>query len=571
MLLQITQHTDSLSGLTPKTEQDQTGLFLLIAGGVIMVIIIVWFLVQLGGKKHTDKQANIQSTPKINKPTETVNKSKAISTSKPKPEKKQSQEETQRKEEPTVIWAEKPKTEKDKIEKITREPVKTKIVESQPEEQSQPKYIGYNPINIFEQTEPYNFPYVIMPKPGCIIKFPRKGRTGRKGFKEDDFESYVTKYFSNVFKIYDDRFITVKGNCKPYEPDITFTDEKNGVNIFLDIEIDEPYEGINDIALRKATHFQYLDTNRNNAFKKRGWIVIRFAEIQVHQEPLQCCLFVADVIKSINSRFEIPYDLLNVIEVKPVKQWTKNEAEQWSRQKYREKYLGIDSFGFVSETERLEGVEETELGKLIENEVEDELPFIPPKQESITSNNPKRDIIEAAIHNSKFLAFNYEGYRTVTKPIKFIDLNTFLADCYLKNKKQEFSLYKIQDPIIKQKPYTLEGTGPNLGVNNIKNIVNKAIQYGKLIRMTYTRAPWNEMIIDKETGEIIVTNQIEQETTIRTISNVNFAVNTMAEEHIERYNLRNENYEYISAYCHLREEERVFRPDRISSIAILDI
>lgn len=55
---------------------------------------------------------------------------------------------------------------------------KHKIVQPEKEEQSQPKYIGYNPINIFEQTEPYNFPYVIMPKPGCIIKFPRKGRTG---------------------------------------------------------------------------------------------------------------------------------------------------------------------------------------------------------------------------------------------------------------------------------------------------------------------------------------------------------------------------------------------------------
>ena len=52
---------------------------------------------------------------------------------------------------------------------------------------SKPKYIGYNPINIFTQTEPLNYPYVIMPsKSGCVIKFPQKGRTGRKGYKEDD-------------------------------------------------------------------------------------------------------------------------------------------------------------------------------------------------------------------------------------------------------------------------------------------------------------------------------------------------------------------------------------------------
>lgn len=571
MLLQITQHTDSLDSLTQKTGQDQTGLFLLIAGGVIMAIIIIWLLVRQGTKK-TLKPTSIQSTRKTNEPIETVNKPKPDSKTNPKPEKQKRQEEAQRKNEPTTIQAEKPKTEKDKIEKTTPEPVKPKPVEPLPEEQSQPKYIGYNPINIFEQTEPYNFPYVIMPKPGSIIKFPRKGRSGRKGFKEENFKSYLTKYFSNAFKIYDDRFITVKGHSKPYEPDITFTDEKNGVNIFLDIEIDEPYEGINEIALRKATHFQYADTNRNNAFKKRGWIVIRFAEIQVHQEPLQCCLFVADVIKSIHSEFKIPSAFQKVDKVTTIKQWTKEEAEQWSKERYREKYLNLPKgFGYVPETEKLEGVQETDLGELIENEVEDEPPFFPPIEKSTISGNPKREMVQAAIQNSKFLALTYNSTRTVVKPLKFKDQDTFVADCYLKNKQREFSLYETSDLVIKQKPFTLEGTGPNLGEGTIKNIVNQSIEYGKLIRMKYTRAPWNEMNIDIETGEIIVTNQIDQETTIRTISNVNFAVNTLAEEHIEQYNLRNENHEYISAYCHLREEERVFRPDRISSIAILDI
>lgn len=561
MLLQVTQHTDSFDSLTQTTGQDQTGLFPLIAGGMIVVTIIIWLLFRQETKKAS-KSTNIQQfTREINESTETVNKTQTVSITKSNPKKQQNQKEAQRKKEPTGIKSKKPKAEKDKIEEITPEPV-----EQLPEEQSQPKYIGYNPINVFEQTEPYNFPYVIMPEPGCIIKFPRKGRAGRKGFKEDDFRSYLTKYFSKAFKIYDDRFITVKGNGKPYEPDITFTDEKNGVNIFLDIEIDEPYEGINEIALRKATHFLYADTNRNNAFKKRGWIVIRFAEIQVHEEPLQCCLFVADVIKSIHSKFNIPSALLKVHAVTPVKQWTKDEAEGWSKGKYREKYLGIESFGFVPELERLEGVEETDLGEIIESEVEDEPPFIPPREKPKISNNPNRDIVQAAIKNSKFLSFRHNGSRTITKP-KNINGSLFTAFCYVKNRECEFSISDIENPILKHKPFTVEATGPNLGLDSIKNVVNTAIQYGKFIRMTYTRSAWTEMKVDKETGEVIIEATKAEEST-RTINNIKLSIDALDQTQIDRYDL-DENY--ITAYCNKREAQRTFRFDRISEIAILDL
>ena len=53
---------------------------------------------------------------------------------------------------------------------------KIEIDNPEKEEQSKEKYIGYDPINVFAQTEPLSFPYVIMPKPNCVIKFPRKGR-----------------------------------------------------------------------------------------------------------------------------------------------------------------------------------------------------------------------------------------------------------------------------------------------------------------------------------------------------------------------------------------------------------
>ena len=209
-------------------------------------------------------------------------------------------------------------------EETVKEPQKKVEPKVEPiPEPSKPKHIGYNPINLFEQTEPLKFPYVIMPKPNCVIKFPQKGRSGRKGYKEEKFKLYLTKFFKSSFRVFDDRFILVKGSNNPYEPDFTLQDEEGGINIFLDVEIDEPYEGINDIANRKATHFRFADTNRNNAFKSRGWIIIRFAEIQVHQNPNSCCLFIADVIANINSQFKIPEELRSSKKITSVSQWTK--------------------------------------------------------------------------------------------------------------------------------------------------------------------------------------------------------------------------------------------------------
>src|SRR5690606_24946123 len=102
--------------------------------------------------------------------------------------------------------------------------------------------------------------------------------------------------------------------------------------------------------------------------------------------------------KSIHSEFEIPSALQKVDKVTSIKQWSKEEAEQWSKERFREKYLNLPKgFGYVPETEKLEEVQETDLGELIEDQVEDEPFFIPPKADPKVSSNPKRYLIETAI------------------------------------------------------------------------------------------------------------------------------------------------------------------------------
>jgi hypothetical protein len=439
-------------------------------------------------------------------------------------------------------------------------------IQPEKEEQTAVKIIGYEPMNIFAQSEPLFYPIVVMPKPGCVIKFPRKGRSGRKGYKEEEFKTYILKYFEDNFKVYDDRFMLVKNNSRPFEPDFTLIDERNGINIFLDIEIDEPYEGLQDIASRKATHYQHSDTSRDDAFKYRGWIVIRFAEIQVHRYPDSCCLFVADVIKSINPKFLISGKFEKIAQVVTIKQWTKEQAEQWSLEKYREKYLGIESFGTVLINPSVLVVDETKLGDAIEDQVH---PTVPPKPSSrvqTTKGNPTRDLISHAISSNIFVAFKFDHSPVICKPLSLSESN-LNAYCYIKNKERSFALGEITELNLKNQYYTLRIAGPVVGLNRIIEAVNTGISYKRHIRMKYTRSSWTSVEVDPETGELMLSTT-EAEESVRTINNIQLSINALDKVHIQAYNL---NSNYITAYCNKREEQRTFRFDRIGEIEILDV
>lgn len=416
---------------------------------------------------------------------------------------------------------------------------------------SKPKYIGYNPINIFAQTEPLNYPYVIMPsKSGCVIKFPQKGRTGRKGYKEDDFLQYIRKYFKETFEIYDDRYVLTKKNR--YEPDISLLNEKNGINIFLDIEIDEPYEGINDIKNREPTHFRFADVNRNNEFKNRGWIVVRFAEIQIHQNPDGCCRFIADVIKSIYPQFNIPLGLMVAKRIEPVLQWTKELALNWSAQNYREQYLGIEQFGYMPI------IQETDFVLIQDEEIEKEV--VDDKSISLSEKNGistfPQNIIDIAIRTNKYIVFQYEKDKTIVKPTKCKE-NVIAGYCYVKNMIRSFDISKMEDIHLKNEYYTLRLSASELGIQTVANMMNIIIPDHKYVRMEYTKPARSFVDMDTETNELIQ-KQTKAETSIRTISDIQLDTEGWGEN-------------YIRAYCHKREEERTFYFGRISLLEILDL
>ncbi len=254
------------------------------------------------------------------------------------------------------------------------ENIETTIVETDnsPKEDSkinQIKRIGYKPSLQFKQAEPYNYPVVKMPKEDCIIKFPKKGRTNRLGYTERSFFNQLNLYFSSDFKVYNDRHILHKNNYTAYEPDFLLINKKSEKNIYINIEIDEPYDGIS----RVPTHELNSDVYRDLFFINRGYIVIRFTEKQIFEESKECCAFISNVIKSIDSNY-INNDLNYSSRITIYKQWDSLQSKEWALEKFRETYLGIKKFTNHSITSNKINYINSELDDLIESSIVEDKP-----------------------------------------------------------------------------------------------------------------------------------------------------------------------------------------------------
>ena len=272
---------------------------------------------------------------------------------------------------------------------VTKEPLIEEIASKEEKVNSKIKVIGFQITTVFEQGENYHYPQVLMPKLETNIKFPRKGCSNKTGYTEDAFFEYMQNPFAKDFQLYNDRHIPSKNGKFVYEPDIVLINEKNGKNIFIDIEIDEPYEGFS----RTPTHERGVDLIRNKFFTDRGWIVIRFSERQIHENPKECCYHIAKVIAAIDADYEIPFHVTLYGDLEDESSWDSLQAKKWAKQKYREEYLGIESFGVRPNITSKYIIDISENDALIENEIIDEV--IIPKHEKIegvlAKNEHKRD------------------------------------------------------------------------------------------------------------------------------------------------------------------------------------
>ncbi len=162
------------------------------------------------------------------------------------------------------------------------------------------------------------------------LPYDGTGSQARKGGSETMFNQYLNRYFPG--KIYTGLTLTILGFQHSYSPDFTYIDKS--LNLYIDIEIDEPYV----FHTGEPTHFKECqkDKRRNEFFLGKNWIVIRFAEEQVYKHPKECYKFVAAV--ALKCGIPMPESLQNVATLPAVCHWTEAEAREMVANKTRDSY-----------------------------------------------------------------------------------------------------------------------------------------------------------------------------------------------------------------------------------------
>lgn len=238
-------------------------------------------------------------------------------------------------------------------------------------------YVNYD-IPII-RTKKDSYAIVRMPRKGCIVWPYRRKTIARRGYLESSFENRLKEFIGQQARVLGDVNILPQNDVRPFEPDIAVIYAKNGLNVRIDIEIDEPYAAITN----KPTHYigcgdEYRDANLNCL----GWIVIRFSEKQVFQQTKSCVKFLFNIIKSIDNSIIIPAEVADAPILNPEKQWTMIESQKMANDKERQKYLHHE-FGITEESHY--GVKDLKLTPFevsILDEVE-HVAFVPTNQHDI--------------------------------------------------------------------------------------------------------------------------------------------------------------------------------------------
>ena len=181
------------------------------------------------------------------------------------------------------------------------------------------------------------YPIISFPQESIAPMPPMDGHSDICDYSDD----YFVKILENsglAMKIRTDCHLDVPCRAIPYEPTIVLTDGMG--KWFVDVEIDAPYHGWYRVPL----HFtEGKDAVRDGYFNRCGWTVVRFTERQVRTQPDACIALLKSVIDCVEGSSEEP-----TIAVTPEDRWTFKKALAMERDLYREKYLGIQSFGCPS-------------------------------------------------------------------------------------------------------------------------------------------------------------------------------------------------------------------------------
>ncbi len=174
-----------------------------------------------------------------------------------------------------------------------------------------------------------------------------------KGHAEPAFYETLVNYFGDRITI--NRVIPEATLEIPYQPDFIYHDSL--INLYVDIEIDEPYVMQSGKPIHYRIGDESIDDYRNNYFNYHRWVVIRFAEEQIIRFPKECCKYISDVISDkfiIHSSFD---DFNGIGRLKRVKQWTEEEAKDLYNNNFRQNLISnskLEKANNIIESDSLE-------------------------------------------------------------------------------------------------------------------------------------------------------------------------------------------------------------------------
>ncbi|NJR73812.1 MAG: hypothetical protein HC773_09360 [Scytonema sp. CRU_2_7] len=157
--------------------------------------------------------------------------------------------------------------------------------------------------------------------------------TAPVGASEEQFGEVLVHYFGVMVRSQQE--MLPNGHERPYTADFLIVEPNTGLHI--DIEVDESHS----FATSEPTHCIGDDDYRNKCFIDAGWVVIRFAEEQVVNQPARCCRFIANVLAKVTGNTAISKQFADVLPVTPMKQWSRRHATSLKKKKYRQRYLSV--------------------------------------------------------------------------------------------------------------------------------------------------------------------------------------------------------------------------------------
>ena len=268
-----------------------------------------------------------------------------------------------------------------------------------------------------------------MPQLGDHLKLPRKGRAMCKGYKEGDFYKAIIASISNI-EVADNLHLAIPYHNRPYEPDIVLIDK--ALNLYIDIEIDEPYDGY----YRYPTHEAEKDDTRDLFFTESGWVVIKFTERQVHLQERECIALIKDVLNSVRN-----YALEEASNCSLESQWDYQQAVRWQNSNYREKYLGIEKFGKQNISNRIE----VEINDI--DEIEDNLTRTQKYESNILQENIAFEDETHKYHHPKDTTGNAEYISVTTIIDRFFpfDMDRFIRNKAKREERTEEDVFEEFD------------------------------------------------------------------------------------------------------------------------------